>query len=155
MRLTTLYGVAVGLPVASIAAVLHMARDIKAPPAIGGAWTVQFADSGAAACAGQASRAPVAFDISQSGVYLTMTLHGEDRLRFVGRLTSGTAEPIVLAAASTEPSHRNVSLAAEVDRSTSPHRMHGVFRGVDCPGTAAARFDAAQSPAPSAKDANR
>ena len=128
MRSFILYGLLVGLPVAGISVVLEKGRDVRAPLAVWGDWSLQFASDGSApACgAGAVSSRPTILTIEQSGDRLTLSFDDSSRSHLSGRLDWRTSAPLVAASATDSTGSGIVNLHAAVDRDSKPRLMRGI-----------------------------
>ena len=131
MKLIAIYLLLVGIPLAGLAAILHVGRGLHAPPAITGQWRME-----GAAAAGD-SLAPIA--ISQSGEHVEVVLAGAE-LR--GRLSGDSI--VAERRGPAAPCAR--LLHARIDTAARPMRMIAELRP-DAPGCGPARFAAVHAAA--------
>jgi hypothetical protein len=144
LRPLVLYPLLVGVPALGVAGVLRAGARLQAPPAIGGAWSVEAAARPAdTACASR--YAPAELRVSQSGVHLTLTW-GKATLR--GRIADGA-----LTAVEARDGGGCADGPLRIDVPLSRERRPGTLRGTvsvegcaDCPRVP---FDATRkAPAP-------
>ena len=159
-RTVLLYLVLVGLPLAGLLGILRVGRALTPPPPIGGEWVVETAlpaglPESCAARLRPAARQP-ALTLSQSGIYLSLTLRGEKGAATLdGRLREDSLF------ASAEPRARTASRGAECEAldglrldaalQHSPGgaaRLNGTLAVPGCGGCAPARFTAVRASAP-------
>lgn len=143
-RTLALYTGLVGIPALGLVAVLNVGRQLHAPPSVGGAWLVGSVSGGAGECGTLSRGAAVA--VSQSGVYVTVTLGGgDDPLSVATRLDGDSLTGTVPANAAC-PLLADARLMATVDRTSTPHRLAARVVPADGRG-AALGFTATRLPA--------
>lgn len=120
MKAGLLYLVLVGLPVLGVVGILRLGGSLTAPPDIGGSWRAGFAPAAQLVppCVEIRSDA-TAFDLTQSGVHVGVTLNDAAQTRLEARLGGarlwGRAERLpLLGTARTACPEAPLELAADV-----------------------------------------
>jgi hypothetical protein len=122
MKTALQYFLLVVIPVLTVWALIRLGENtLSAPASVGGAW--QAAVGGAGCGALSFGEAQPAFQVSQSGLYVTLTFNDEEQTTF-----SGTLAGLEIAA----QSRAQGTLAATLDRAAHPDRLEGTLDIAAC-----------------------
>ena len=148
MRSIVLYGFIVGLPIVGISMVLKVGRDLPAPPAVWGSWSLQLEGWAPGCSAAAGLGGPTTLTIGQSGDHLVLSFGDSIRSQLSGQLRWGQMAdpPTIEAAAGPGPAGgrdiKITDLRATLDPTQSPATMAGTLETRACGAETSAVFRA-------------
>ena len=143
MKSVFLYLFLVGIPVMAIAGILHYGGGLEAPPSIGGTWQLALSVSAGAGPACIDVPVGTALEISQSGVYLLLTLKDPLNAQLSGRLDHARVEAVGGLAAAGSCAGHPLALRADLQTESGEPRLVGSLAAAECGACAPVPFRAA------------